>query len=466
MYTAQQLLRLSSDFHQAFLRKNLGHIDTLCKPILQHLHLLRPGEFSVVLNHLAHLKVADPEIWNPLSQVFPSLMMDADPRELAVCANAYSRISFMHNGAFDAITALAGVMGKEACLDSRSCAMLASSYSKLRVKNVEFMKIVSSNLLRQISDMNAIDMTSIVTAWARLDLSDPDLFHHMGPAISDKIESFSVRHLSILVYGYGRLRLQDEALLRRLVEELQVRCRREEHVDAVQVSMVIEGFAKLELEFTPPGLASFVEITLPKVIGEMDPKNVVLSVPALPRIHGVPATDTFCVPVFARVLEMMPQQQSNVVASFVEAAVRLRFAHRDFWLPALQICDESMAQEQWSNGSLASLVCTCAELSALVVAQSGDHSQEGHAEVHTACQGMLKRTTAAVRSGEGLCLRGLADLATACRLSESARSLLLTMVSKSARSRILATRPTTREGRHAERIVKELSGLGIDISRV
>merc|ERR1712107_353953 len=115
------------------------------------------------------------------------------------------------------------------------------------------------------------------------------------------------------------------------VEELQVRCRREEHIDAVQVSMVIEGFAKLELEFTPPGLASFVEINLPKVIGEMDPKNVVLSVPALHRIHGVPATDTFCVPVFARVLEMMPQQQSNVVASFVEAAVRLRFAHRDFF---------------------------------------------------------------------------------------------------------------------------------------
>mmetsp|Transcript_36022 Transcript_36022/g.95636 ORF Transcript_36022/g.95636 Transcript_36022/m.95636 type:complete len:467 (-) Transcript_36022:50-1450(-) len=465
MYTAQQLLRLNSDLHRSFVRKNRGHIGTLRKPILQHLHLLRPGDVSAFLHHFAKLKVADPEIWNRLSQVFPTLMLDAEVRELALCASAYSHVSFNHYGAFDAITALVGARSKEACLDTRSCAMLALSFSKLRIKNVEFMKIVSSNLVRQISDMNDIDLTSIATSWARLQLSDPDLFHHMRPAISDKIESFSVRSLCILVHAYGRLRLQDEALLRRVVVELQVRCRRGERIDAVYVSLVIEGFGKLELEFTPPGLASFVEINLPKVIGEMDPKNVVRSVPALPRIHGVPATDTFCVPVFARVLEMMPQQQSHVVASFVEAAVRLRFAHRDFWLPALQICDESMALEHWSSGSLASLVCTCAELSALVVAQSGDNSQEGHAEVDTACQGMLKKATAAVRSDVSLSFRGLADLATACRLSESARSLLLTRVSKSARDRILETRPMPEEVRHVERIVKELSGFGIDISR-
>eukprot|EP00927_Polykrikos_kofoidii_P076732 TRINITY_DN73772_c0_g1_i1.p1 TRINITY_DN73772_c0_g1~~TRINITY_DN73772_c0_g1_i1.p1 ORF type:complete len:556 (+),score=64.17 TRINITY_DN73772_c0_g1_i1:51-1670(+) len=337
-YTPQQMLLLGADFHRAFKAGDKGWMRTLSVSIIDHLHLFRPSEISMVLNHLAHSRVLDTDIWEPISDVLPDLFIDVDAKSVAVAMNAYARASLAHDAALQALISWGKRLSEERAMDGRAGAMLVNGVSRLRVRCPELMEGLVDSFLMDVVSLNEIDLATIANAYARFAMQQPRLFDVLRKPMMHSMRKFSVQNLAMLANAHARLQRRDEELLGVVAAELKRHCDGGKPIRENLLPSIIHAFA-VRLSITPLDLIAVVEHSLPRVVSQMLISDLLLTVPPLAQIPGFRATPELRDPVFARVEAVLYELTDNALASMMSAAAKMRHTRPCFWDSCFGACE-------------------------------------------------------------------------------------------------------------------------------
>ncbi|CAE8594760.1 unnamed protein product [Polarella glacialis] len=363
-YTPQQVLRLCTHLHSAFVSNDKARLRALGLSLVPMLHLLRPSEVSIALNHFAHAKVLDMNLWQPISDMLPEVFIDPDCKALGLAANAYARASLKHEAALAFIADSARALANQGNMEGRNVAMLINGYSKLRVRHPGLMEVLSQQLIPRVKELNEIDLATVANGFARMAVADSQLFDALREPTAQAMEKFSVQNLAMLANAHARIMRRDTALLDLVAAELHKRSvAKGQPIAAKYLPSIVHAFA-MKLSLCPPDLVQVVEFSLPRVIGQMEKSDVILTVPSLVHIPSLCAPPDFRNPVFNHCLSIMPELTGNAVVSILEAALFLRHDCQDFWRGSLQHCEASLSRNgaSWELKYVSTLALLVAEV--------------------------------------------------------------------------------------------------------
>jgi len=373
-----------------------------------------------VLNHCAQLKVLDPPLWQKVSDALPEILVDPTCVSLGLLANAFGKASLHHETALSAVVEAAlELTTSGVALEGRNIAMLANAVSKLRVRNLALMESLAEQVLTRKPELNAIDLMSVANAYARLSLRSEELFAGLRGPILEAADSFSMQNLGTLAHAYGKLNIRDNPVLAMIAKKLKQECDTGKPMEPDVMSPVVHAFA-VRLELPSLDLARCVEFSLPRVVGSMKKYDIVLTVPALPRLAGFQPGPAFLRPVFERCLALLEQLTCNAIVGVLEAAIELQHNCDQFWLHALQSCGRSLERGGWDPKYMG-------QLGLLVMGMRSDMPTPGPGEMQRwppklpeGIENSLLRSIASCASPKAEYiddLRVLADMAVAARMA-------------------------------------------------
>lgn len=422
-YGPQQILRLFNHLHRAFVAGDRAELRTLGKPLLKHLHLLRPSEVAMALNHFAHAKVLDSDLWQPISDALPDLFVDPDCKALGLAANAYGRALLKHDIALQAIAASTLELCAQGLFargpeEVRNIAMLVNGYSKLRVRNTLLMDTLAQQLIMRSGDLNEIDLATVANGYARLALPSESMFDSLRHPTLQAMGKFSTQNLAMLANAHARLQRCDTELLGQVATELRRRCKEGTPVPGNFLPSIVHAFV-VRLQFCPQDLVYVIEFSLPQVVGTMGRSDVVLVVPSLVNVNGLCATHSFRKPVFEHCLTMLDQLTCNAILGILEAAARLRHDCANFWEVTLQHCGKSISSgSSWESRYIGLLSLLIAEIVATAPAATGASLEHwppfSDAVKQSIFQAIAKGSRRIIDTFD---LRSLADLAVATTMA-------------------------------------------------
>jgi len=400
-YSPQQVLRLVAHMHEAFSLQNFARFRSLCEPFLLLLRFMRPTEVAMTLNHLAHARLLDGALWQPISDALPALYVDADTKAVSIAANAYARALLKHESALEAIARCTQTLASHGRLDARSVAMLINAYSKLRAHNVALMNTLMEQLPTLRCSLNAQDLANVANGLARMTMHNEQLFDTLRGPLIRTMSDFDAQNLAMIVNAYARMLRRDDQVLSVIASEIRRRCEKGQRLSAKYLPSMVHAYA-VKLSCQSEDFARAVEISLPEAIEYMGRADLVLTVPSLRFMSGLEATPFFRRQVFGQCVSRLSELTYNAVVSILEAAVALRHDDGAFWAAALSHCEASLGQENWLPRYLALLSGVVSER---WVSADGAAAQEERL--------LLRIVEEAQRTIDAFDLRDLADLAEA-----------------------------------------------------
>ncbi|CAK9094569.1 unnamed protein product [Durusdinium trenchii] len=370
-FSAQQILRLCSHFHRAFLQKDKGQLIALASELQRHGHLLRPAEVSMALNHFAHSKILDEALWTTFSETLIQSYIEVDCKALGLAANAYARAMLQHEETLTFLARQVEAVAWKGQMEARNLAMVVNAFSKLRRRDEELMGAISFQLKSSARALNAVDLATVANGYARLWLHDAEVFEAMQEPLIDALPSCSIQNLAMIAHAYGRFFRRDEPLLLALCRQLLERQRRcGEVIPAENMGSIVHAYAT-RLRFCPEEFLRVVEHSLPKVVMQMELPDTILTVAALknmpkesfdfPRIRG---------PVFAQCLKFMPKLMSSGLVSVMAAAVHLEHENPQFWTQIFWQGAASLRGSTWPAAPAAALALLLVELQGSALAKT------------------------------------------------------------------------------------------------
>lgn len=343
-YSKQQVLLLCRHVHRAFVDKNVAEMRRLAPAVTDNLEVIRPGEFAAILHHFAYGRMSDRQFWSRASDALGDVFVDPDPKALALAANAYAKAAVNHQGALQVIAdwgvKLGNVQGM--VFEPRYIAMLLAGLSKLQFRDEALLKAIAAQVVRQIGQFNHIDIAQIANGFARLKFPSHEVFDALrGPTLAFMAE-FSHKNLATLANAHARLGIDDESVLGPVASELAARCQKGAPVPANVLPTVINAYVE-RLVYVPDDLRRAIEFSLPLVVKDMEPTDIILSVPPLLRVPGLEVTRGFLDPVFRACEGAKDKINAKGNVALMETAQHLGHECPVFWGAALQHCAAGMA---------------------------------------------------------------------------------------------------------------------------
>ncbi|CAE7595079.1 unnamed protein product [Symbiodinium natans] len=334
------VLPLTTIFHRAYVAGDHAKLRELNPWILQKLHLLRPREVAMVLNHLAFLQVLDHSFWQTVSDRVPEILISSDMVCLSLMVNAYARGALKHEATLQFLAAEVMQMAARGgeYLPPRTISMVVNGMSKLRIRDEKLMKTMSIHARSAVADMTEVDLSMVANAYARLWINDQKLFDALEEPVKRAMPRFTILHLTALAHAHGRLLRRDEEMLQAIASTLWQRCESsQEAVDALNLSATMHAFAT-RLAFSSSDFVKVVEFSLPQVIEEMSISDFVLTVCAARRIEGLAPSRRLCEPLFRHSLHLLRELQASAVVNILELAAQLQHDSSEFWQTMLSHC--------------------------------------------------------------------------------------------------------------------------------
>lgn len=428
-YSAQQVLRLCAHVHKAFLQKDARKLRELVRPVLQNVHLLRPGEFAMMLNHYANGRVVDKPFWNQMAESVEDVFVDPDCRSLGISVNAFARASFRHDGTLDIIAKWGERLANSEEIDAKNIALMVNGYAKLRVRNDSFMGVMVGEVAKRASELNHVDIANIANGYARLGIRSERLFDSLRGPVIQNMNNFSMVNLSTLADAYARLQLHDMTVLDALAAELNSRCKKGNLVPANCLPAIISAYVE-KLNVHTLDTIQVIESSLPKAMKDMGKNDIILSVPPLIRLDALCPSGEFLDQVFSACRKIMPDITCNAVIGLLSVAEHWQYDRQDFWDSSLKVCAGKIAFGEWEPR----YVSMAAGIAGKLCATSGKYARSQPVvstsvqdELFESFQGELER------SPQAYDLRSVADIAVACLRAEPAndRNLQALLVERS-----------------------------------
>lgn len=457
-YSAQQMLRLQSDFHRAFVQGDAATLRSYCETMLLHIHLLRPTEAAMVLNHMAQAKMTDSRFWQPFSDAFPHIFIDVDDKAVGIAANAYGRVMLKHDAALNTLSVWARRLASRGRMDGKPMAMVVNGFSRLRVRDQALMDLLATQLVRRADELNEVDIATIMNAYARLVLNNDALFEALEEPTRRCMSRFTGQNLAMIANAHARLQRPNDELLSLVTAELRAQCERGRPVPANLLPSIVHALVS-RLEFCPPDLTQVVQYSLPRVIANMEKSDVVLTVPPLAHMLGLRADVDFCGPVFGRCLEVMGKLTHGAMTSLVHTASQLLYSSPAFWREAVRQTTAAMSCSTWEGKYVATLTFSVAKV---VISSRGAAGPEVLSPMEL--QDFLRCVErSAMAARDPLDAWDAANLATGCaHLGLPQDSPLVGKLSQRARVLLSPERGETQAvGDAATRLLASMSALGV-----
>lgn len=242
-FSAQQILRLCTHFHRAFLKKDKARLVQLAIELRQKRHLLRAAEVSMTLNHFAQLQVLDHELWNAFSEALVEAYLEPDCKALGLAANAYARAMLQHKESLEFVARQVEALAQQREMEVRNVAMIVNGFSKLRLRDAQMMTAISEQLICTAHELNAVDLATVANGYARLWLHESEVFDAMKEPMMRAMPDFSVQNLAMVAHAYGRFFRREEDLLEAICLELKKRCDQGQAVPAENLGSIVHAFA-------------------------------------------------------------------------------------------------------------------------------------------------------------------------------------------------------------------------------
>lgn len=361
-FTAQQILRLCTHFHRAFLKKDKGRLVQLAEELRQKRHLLRAAEVSMTLNHFAQLQILDHALWNAFSEALVETYLEPDCKALGLAANAYARAMLQHPESLEFVARQVEALARQREMEVRNVAMIVNGFSKLRLRDANMMTAISEQLICTAHELNAVDLATVANGYARLWLHESTVFDAMKEPMMRAMPDFSVQNLAMVAHAYGRFFRREEDLLEAISLELKKRCDQGQAVPAENLGSIVHAFAS-RLKFCPDDLLRVVEFSLPRVAKQMVLPDTILTLGALKHMPQEKLrAPEFNQAVFGHCLRQMPKLTSSGIVCVMEAASHLHYDRAAFWSQMFAAGLQSLRSKAWEVPQLTQLAMLLAEL--------------------------------------------------------------------------------------------------------
>eukprot|EP00434_Breviolum_minutum_P014576 symbB.v1.2.012850.t1/scaffold894.1/size156229/3 len=352
-FSPQQILRLCTHFHRAFLKKDKARVVHLAHELIRHRHLLRSAEVSMTLNHFAQLRILDHDLWNAFSDALMEAYIEPDPKALGLAANAYARAMLQHP-VLNFVAREVEALAKKKEMEARNVAMVVNGFSKLRLRDSNLMTAISEQLTFTAHELNAVDLATVANGYARLWLHESEVFDAMKDPMMKALPDFSVQNLAMLAHAYGRFFRRDYDLLEAMSVELKKRCDLGQAVPAANLGSIVHAYAS-RLQFFPTEFLQVLDFSLPRVAEQMELPDTILTLAALKNIPKDEA-------IFKRCLEQTPKLSSSGIVCAMEAALHLQYFSERFWTQTSRRGLGLLMSERWDLKLMTSLIFLLAEL--------------------------------------------------------------------------------------------------------
>lgn len=416
----------------------------------------------MVLNHLAHTRILDARLWQPISDALPSLFVDVDEKALGIAANAFGKASLKHEAALKNIAHGAQRLAARGRLNAKPIAMIVNGYSKMRIRNQSLMELLAEQLIQRVGDLNEVDIAAVVNGYARLMLNHDRLFEALRAPTKLYMHHFSTQNLAMIANAHARLQRPDEEILGLVASKLKAQCDGGHPIGADHLPSIVHALVS-RLEFCPPDLSYAVAYSLPRVVGQMEKTDLVLTVPPLVNMPGLRTDAAFCSQVFDRCLALMGQLSHGAMTSLVDAASKLGHNCPAFWKGTLRICTNSMNTSRWQGKYVATLALAVAKVSSS--SKHGEGTSPGAQpmtpEALEHFLSLVERS--ALEASEPLDSWDATSLATACvHLGLPRHSPLMEMLTRRVAQLLSSNAPGgAATGDKAGRLLSAMAALGV-----